>query len=191
MQLSEKLDPRLLYIEKGRKDMLPNATLCKTNAEKWFNIVWSSECNENRKLKFYNQIKNNIGLEPYVANCRHDITKAIARLRTSSHKLNVETGRYGVKSQSLHNKCCTTCTDQDAMEYITALPGQHNPIIEDECHVLEECPLYEDLRMNLKDGLLEKLRGGDYGTLFEDKNTMLFGKYVKNIMRKRFPENKR
>ena len=103
--------------------------------------------------------------------------------------INVETGRYGNKSLSLHNKCCPTCTDQEALEYITALPGQHYPIIEDERHVLEECPLYEDLRMELQGGLLEKLREGDYGPLFEDKNTMLFGKLVKNIMKKRFPKN--
>ena len=106
----------------------------------------------------------------------------MARLRTSSHRLNVETGRYGNKSLSLHDKCCPTCTDQEALEYITAHPGQHYPIIEDERHVLEECPLYEDLRMELQGGLLEKLREGDYGPLFEDKNTMLFWK-------KRFPKN--
>ena len=31
VQLSERLDPRLLYIVKGRSDMQPNALLCKTN----------------------------------------------------------------------------------------------------------------------------------------------------------------
>ena len=36
VQLSESLGPRLSYIVKGRSDMLPNALLCKTNAEKWF-----------------------------------------------------------------------------------------------------------------------------------------------------------
>ena len=105
VQLSVRLDPRLSYIVKGRSDVLPNALLCKTNTEKWFKGVWSSECKENRKLRYYSHIKKDIGLEPYVAHCRHDITKAIARLRTSSHRLNVETGRYGNKSLSLHNKC--------------------------------------------------------------------------------------
>ena len=47
-----------------------------------------------------------------------------------------------VTSSSLRNKCCPTCTDKEAMEYITALPGQHYPIIKDERHVLKECPLY-------------------------------------------------
>ena len=70
----------------------------------------------------------------------------------------------------------------------TSLPSQ--AIIEDERHVLDECPLYEDLRMELQGGLLDKLReGADYGPLFEGKNTMLFGKLVKNIMKKRFPKN--
>ena len=63
----------------------------------------------------------------------------------------------------------------------------HKAIIEDERHVLEECPLYEDVRKELEGGLLEKLREGDYGPLFVDKNTMLFGKLVKKIMKKRFP----
>ena len=55
--------------------MLPNARLCNTNAEKWFKGVWSSECKENRKLRYYSHIKKDIGLEPYVAHCRHDITR--------------------------------------------------------------------------------------------------------------------
>ena len=49
--------------------MLPNALLCKTNAEKWFKGVWSSECKENRKLRYYSHTKKDIGLEPYVAHC--------------------------------------------------------------------------------------------------------------------------
>ena len=43
--------------------------------------------------------------------------------------------------------------------------------------------------MKLQGGLLEELREGDYGSLFEDKNSILFGKLVKNIMKKRFPIN--
>ena len=39
--------------------------------------------------------------------------------------------------------------------------------------------------MELQGGLLE----GGYGPLFEDKNTMLFVKLVKNIMKKLFPKN--
>ena len=50
-KLSERLDPRLSYIEKGQSDMLPNALLCKTNAEKWFKGVWSSRMQGKQKAQ--------------------------------------------------------------------------------------------------------------------------------------------
>ena len=64
----------------------------------------------------------------------------VAKLRTSFHSLNLETGRHGSKACSLHKKCCSHCTDQDALELLLALPGDTIPIIEDELHVLNTCP---------------------------------------------------
>ena len=63
--------------------------------------------------------------------CSHKTSKAISRLRMSSHGLNIEAGRYGAEYKSKHNRCCPTCTDLETLELILELPGEHNPIIED------------------------------------------------------------
>ena len=188
MRLTTKLDPRLSYAENHKKEVLPNALLCQANAKDWFNEVWSKECQQNRKLRFYNDIKDVIRLEPYLTDCSHKSAKLVARIRSSSHRLNIESGRYGTKSMSLHNRCCPTCTDQDALEYITALPGQHDPIIEDERHVLEVCPLYKDIRLQLQDGIRQHLHEGNMCPLFEHENVKTFANYVKKILNRRFPE---
>ena len=59
-----------------------------------------------------------LGFEPYIKLCSHKTSKAIARLRMSSHGLNIEAGRYGAKYQSKHNRCCPTCTDLETLELI-------------------------------------------------------------------------
>ena len=74
------------------------------------------------------------------------ISKNIAQLRSSSHKLNVETGRYGANRLNPTNRVCKHCCTEDeaTMELLLELPLSE-PIMEDEKHVLITWPLYDDL----------------------------------------------
>ena len=138
--LTQRLDPRKEYEEEHKTKILPHALLCEKNGQIWFSEAWKNECQQNKKLKFYCSLKENLGFEPYLKQCSHKTSKAIARLKMSSHGLNIEAGSYGAKYQSKHNRCCPTCTDLEALELNLELPGEHYPIIEDELHVLKECP---------------------------------------------------
>ena len=151
--------------------------------KEWFNGVWSKECLRNRKIRFYNDIKDAIRLEPYFTNFSHKSATLVAIIRSSYHRLNIESGRNDTKSLSLHNRCWPTCTDQDALEYTTAFPGQHDHILEDERHVQEVCPFYEDIRLQLQDGIRQhlQLHEGNYVRYSNTKTSRLL-----QIISKRF-----
>ena len=73
--------------------------------------------------------------------------KAISRIRSSAHDLNIELGRYQKKCGAtpfLAEKACRLCCDRNAINDLQLLPG-FNPIIEDECHAISTCPLYHQL----------------------------------------------
>ena len=188
IKLTQQLDPRNLYTKQHRTKILPNALLCEVNAQKWFASAWKDECQQNKKLRFYRSIKENIGMEPYLTQCSYRTSKAISRLRMSSHGLNIETGRYGAKYHYKHHRCCPTCTDPDAMEYIMELPGEHNAIVEDEVHVLKECPLYEDIRSNLDNFTKENISSETFQSLFKESYIKKFANYVTKIFKLRFPK---
>ena len=105
----------------------------------------------NNKLRFYNEIKNDFHEEKYL---RLDLSasssRAISRLRTSSHIYNVETGRYGTKRVNVLNRVCKHCytDDEESWNSLLQLPFAE-PVIEDELHVLRSCSLYDDLRSKL------------------------------------------
>ena len=89
----------------------------------------SGKCNGN-KLRTYRKFKNVFTIEPYLSSIkiqhhRYDLT----RFRTSSHKLNIETGRYSRPPTPLENRVCSFCKDS----------------IEDEFHLFQ-CNYYSDLR---------------------------------------------
>ena len=61
------------------------------------------------------------------------ICYAFTRLRLSSHRLEVETGRWHKPNAiPLENRVCSTCRE-----------------LEDEYHFMLECPRYHDLRVSL------------------------------------------
>ena len=189
LALTRQLDPRKAYSEEHKNKILPNALLCEINAQKWFTEAWKNDCRRNKKLKFYCSIKENLGIEPYLTQCSYKTAKAIARLRMSSHGLNIETGRYGVKQNSKHYRCCPTCTDPDAMELIMALPGEHNPIVEDELHILKDCSLYGEIRRSLDPATLENIASENLKPLFNEVNIKKLANYVNHIFKMRFPKS--
>ena len=117
----------------------------------WFQEVWNLDRSKNRKLEFSNRIKHDFCEEKYLKLVlKPSISIVICQLRSSSHKRNVETQRYGLNRLSRINRVCKFCPfeDTESLKLIQQLPFA-DPIIEDEQHVLLQCPQYEDLRSNL------------------------------------------
>ena len=68
----------------------------------------------------------------------------IAKLRSSSHDLMIEKGRYGQSPLDLSRKICRFCcsNNDNTMINFEYLPCHEVPILESEEHVLTECPAY-------------------------------------------------
>ena len=115
--------------------------------------------------------------------------KRVAQLRTSSHQYNIETGRHGQNRESVVNRICTTCSknDDDTVTLLAELPF-FDPIVEDETHVIQTRPLYEDLK--------KKLKAPTYIVIHEDPRLLFqtsteirdFSRFLTNIHERRFPK---
>ena len=116
----------------------------------------------------------------------NSVSKRIAQLKTSSHNLNVESGRYGANRLSQINRVCKHCCTEDeaTLELLLELPLS-DPIIEDEEHVLLTCPLYADLRHHLLPATRELL-DRDIVEIFENSVTIRdIGNYASKMFERR------
>ena len=92
------------------------------------------------KLSDYRRWKTKLELEPYLR-CKDSVARrALARLRSTSHELRVETGRWEkvsaggkVYRRSRQERRCRQCFRE----------------VEDETHFLLRCPVYSDHRERL------------------------------------------
>ena len=95
--------------------------------------AFSTINDENSKLRTFGMIKCSIGLEKYLKkvkkNLKHRIS--LSRLRLSSHRLMIETGRH--KKIAASERFCSFCQTQ----------------IEDEIHFVIKCQIYDALRKPL------------------------------------------
>ena len=122
----------------------------RNSLKKTFREIWETERKLNRKLDFYNSVKDTFQCEPYLnIGLSFQDQKRLAQFRTSSHKYKVETGRYGQKRNSVINRICDHCSpDNETVTHLSVMPF-FEPIIEDEKHVLFECPQYGKDRLLL------------------------------------------
>lgn len=91
---------------------------------------WYSEINNSNRLQSYCIFKHDCKLENYLTCVTENKYKiALARFRTSSHNLFIETGRYDNTPQP--ERLCKSCNMNQ---------------IEDEYHFLLVCPNYRALR---------------------------------------------
>ena len=104
-------------------------------SEKWFNIVNQEQTrgrSGRNKLRTYKLFKQNFEAEPYV---KHILPwnhrKALAQFRCRVAPIRIETGRY--ENLPENDRTCFNCLCE----------------IENEVHVITECPLYADLRHSL------------------------------------------
>ena len=87
---------------------------------------WLSDLATSRKLRTYRLFKTRLEFEPYL-NLPIHIRIQLARLRSSSHSLRIETGRYSLpKPTPLEERLCPSCIE-----------------IEDETHFLITCRLWQ------------------------------------------------
>ena len=129
------------------------STMSSVNRMDVFTDSWKEDIIHNKKLQFYNDVKPAFGKEPYL-NLERNLAKWVARLRSGAHRFNVETGRhqkYRISSKTedivIKERACPSCTtdDLETFELLTQLPFRQN-IVEDEKHVLLQCPSYAHIR---------------------------------------------
>ena len=95
-----------------------------------FITEWRQGLNVSSSLTLYKEVKQNFELSPYLKIMnKKKLRNALAKLRLSSHHLNIETGRHRNIERS--QRKCILCNSQD---------------LEDEYHFSLICPAYSDLR---------------------------------------------
>ena len=91
---------------------------------------WRSGLELSSALDVFREIKTNFEQSSYLSVIENTKYRNIlAKLRLSSHKLNIETGRHNKIARN--DRKCTMCNIND---------------IEDEFHFVLKCPVYADLR---------------------------------------------
>lgn len=123
------------YFSESNNYLSPkNKEEVKNHSKAYYNEIWSRQLSIMSKADSFVLFKSDIGLEKYtwvVKNHRH--RNALARLRLSAHQLMIEKGRhYRIPLERSERKCpsCLNC-------------------VEDECHFLVTCPLYNSAREKL------------------------------------------
>ena len=142
--------------------------------------ILSAVENNEGKLRFFKEIKNNHNFETYLLINNLENRRAITKLRTSSHKLEIETGRYNKIPRD--QRLCKNCILNK---------------IEDENHLLFECHMYEmerkEFHLYIKENLNVDLSKNETP---EKKIQKIFysehlgalnalGKFIKNALQKR------
>lgn len=135
--LLQELGLDLNLIQQAPSRWLPKAK--RTLHEKYF-LLWkdqvhpSSDVSKSRnKLRTYQKFKTSLTRETYLDVVTDRSTrKHLAQLRTSSHKLHVETGRYN--RLNISDRTCLVCVSND---------------VEDEVHFLTQCQAFTPHRDEL------------------------------------------
>ena len=149
---------------------------------------WSSELKSQSKMRFYCSVKTEFKEEPYLQLPKRSSRINIAKLRSSSHDLWIERGRYLKHSTSDALRACRYCCEPDQLEGLLHLPHSEPPILESEEHVLTECPGYHAIRAKLSDNLLSLLLLKEYGTIMVSRHLPEFGRYLTHCFNRRNPK---
>ena len=108
------------------------------DSDTWKSKLWNDVSQENgNKLRTYRLYKTDLIAENYVKlNMERSHRRILAKFRSGSLPLQVETGRYKKPKVPLENRICKFCSDNT---------------VEDEMHFLISCDFYSDLRRPLFD----------------------------------------
>ena len=109
---------------------------CKRAVKTHFESRWVADTQnlpKNPILRSYSLYKHGLYFEPYLDSISDSRYRtALTRLRTSSHVLEIERGRYTVPKTAVGDRLCKICHQ-----------------IEDEAHFLIDCKLYDNHRQEL------------------------------------------
>ena len=113
---------------------------CKTQLEKMYTQYWLEQINKpnSNKLRTYAKFKTSFNLENYVTSHECKNRRNFSKMRISAHTLAIETGRYTRPVTAEIDRTCIICK---------------NGLIENEFHLLFECPLYTNEREILESNL--------------------------------------
>ena len=149
---------------------------------------WTVELLNQSKMSFYVGVKLGFGEEHYL-NLRSRAHRCnIAKLRSSSHDLRIEKGRYTKCIDNRIQKACRYCCNISTLEYLAELPFSVDPVLETEEHALTECPKYHELRSNLSENLKSLLLLKAFGPIMSSYHIQEFGKYLTDCHRIRNPQ---
>ena len=103
----------------------------KSNSSSYYTSHWEAKIKEVnlKRLEFYQTINSNFSPAKYIDLPNFKMRKTIAKLRCSSHCLEIEKGRH--RNIPRDERLCKMCT---------------NNVIEDEEHFLVVCKTYDKLK---------------------------------------------
>ena len=118
---------------------------CKITISNCYKHRWLFEVtnlSQNPILRTYSMFKTEFHFEKYleaITDCRY--RTAMTKLRSSSHTLEIERGRYTKPKTDISERLCPLCNS-----------------VEDEIHFLVNCKLYEAERLHFFSKLMTKIR---------------------------------
>ncbi len=167
---------------------LSPATAVGNHYRSLFIAQWKSDLTGQRKMSFYRCVKSEFGEENYLSLSSRVLRSNVAKLRSSSHDLNVERGRYTTNLHNASLKACRFCCDVDTLTTLEELPFFNKPITESEEHALTECPGYHQIRSRLSNNLKSLLLLKEYKLIMTSPNLPEFAKYLTDCHRIRNPK---
>ena len=114
-----------------------------SNLKNIFINSWKAALSNSSKLSFYCSVKEEFRWELYLDSVQSfNERRATSQIRSSSHKLNIETGRYAAKAREdrICDFCSKFCSSSSSSSSSSSLP------IEDEHHFLNICPQGASIR---------------------------------------------
>ena len=101
-------------------------------------LTYIKKDNVPNKLLNYSKFKTGFNMENYVLSQNLENRRNFTKLRVSAHNLAIETGRYTRPKTPVINRTCILCD---------------NTNIEDEYHLVMECPIYSEERQSFIDAM--------------------------------------
>ena len=103
---------------------------------------------DHSKLRTYRTFKSSFTREPYVDLIRNRNQKSfIARLRTGSHHLNIERGRWTRPVTPVEQRICAYCKPTNNPTPRSPCSGPPpTPCVDNEYHFLMSCPRFDEVR---------------------------------------------
>ena len=159
--------------------LVSQATKVHSFWENQFIEQWGMSLATQSKMTFYRHIKQSFGEEHYLSMRRKDLISEIARIRSSSHDLRIETGRYSATNTTAHRACRYCCThDMEILIGLQELPFPATLIQETEDHAITTCLGYHDLRSALSENLLSLIMLQEYSIIMNTQHINEFGKFI-------------